>query len=66
METDRQLDTKQFGEWKTSEERENCDVENHFYWDSRLAGGRRSFEDDQASNLLQKDSFWYSLGAGVL
>ena len=26
----------------------------YFYWDSRLAGGRRSFEDDQASNLLQK------------
>ena len=42
------------------------DVENHFYWDSRLAGGRRNFEDDQASVLASKDSFWYSVGAGVL
>ena len=42
METDRQLDTKQFGEWKTNEqERKFGDVENHLYWDSRLAGGRR-------------------------
>ena len=38
----------------------------NFYWDSRLAGGRRIFEDDQASVLASKDSFWYSVGAGVL
>ena len=31
VETDRQLDTKQFGEWETNErEKKFCDVENHF------------------------------------
>ena len=44
----------------------------NFYWDSRLAGGRRSFEDDQASILLQKilsGILWvreYCKGAGHL
>ena len=42
-------------EQTTNEQEEKfCDLENHFYWDSRLVGGRRSFEDDQASILLQE------------
>ena len=55
METDRQLDTKQFGEWKTNErEKKFCDVENHFYWDSRLAGGRRILRTTKRQFWLQE------------
>ena len=31
----------------------DCKIGVQINWDSRLAGGRRNFEDDQASVLLQ-------------
>ena len=73
VETDRQLDTKQFGEWKTNEqERKFCGVENHFYWDSRLAGGRRILKTTKRQFWLRKilsGILWvreYCRGAGQL
>ena len=43
VETERQLDTKQFGEWKTNEqERKFCDVENQF-----LLGFKNSWRKTQ-------------------